>query len=170
MDKKKPVSLILIMLYVIMIILLPISVHAWQTPILQSWWLADSGKHLDWGGSTTYQVQFNTAVATWNNYKNGVIRQDSIFTIEDVTLSDVNNGANNIYATTYSSRKIQFNTGMMNNRTMQQITNTCLHELGHALGLDHRSESNTIMYNYGTSLTSLSAEDKISYDYSYTRF
>lgn len=60
------------------------------TTAILDWYLVDSGKHLDWKGSTSYQTQFNSAVSTWNNYKSGVIRKDAWNTINDVTISDYN--------------------------------------------------------------------------------
>ena len=44
------------------------------TTAILDWYLVDSGKHLDWKGSTSYQTHFNSAVSTWNNYKSGGIR------------------------------------------------------------------------------------------------
>lgn len=46
-----------------------ISVSAATTTAILKWHLVDSGKHLDWSGSTTYQSQFDTSVTTWNNHK-----------------------------------------------------------------------------------------------------
>lgn len=47
----------------------------------------DSGKHMDWGGSTEYMSYWNIGVDRWNNYKNGVIRKDTLTTIQDVTIN-----------------------------------------------------------------------------------
>ena len=44
--------------------------------------------------------------------------------------------------------------------------NVCMHELGHALGLAHNA-SGDVMYAYVSTVTSLSANDKASYDYAY---
>lgn len=45
--------------------------------------------------------------------------------------------------------------------TANQYKNTCSHELGHALGwYGHSSSSYDVMYTYGTSITSLSNNDK----------
>lgn len=55
---------------------------------IQSWDLVDSGKHLDWGGTSKYIKEFKSAVKKWNNYKSGVIRKDTIKTKQDVKIVD----------------------------------------------------------------------------------
>ena len=93
-----------------------------------NWYLVDSGKHLDWKGSTSYQTQFNSAVSTWNNYKSGVIRKDAWNTINDVTISDYNE-VSSTAGVTSSAGTIKFNTYQMDNFTSAQKRNVCTHEL-----------------------------------------
>lgn len=138
------------------------------TSKINSWHLVDSGKHLDWDGSTKYQSQFDTSVTTWNNYKSGVIRKDSGLVIEDVKISDYSEVSNSA-ATTSSDGKIKFNTYNMDNLSVNDKKNVCLHELGHALGLAHNAEGD-VMYNTVAGTTSLSENDKASYDESYKRY
>jgi len=46
-------------------------------------------------------------------------------------------------------------------RTADQYKNTCMHELGHALGWSgHSSNSSDVMYAYATTITSLTSRDK----------
>lgn len=138
------------------------------TTAILDWYLVDSGKHLDWKGSTSYQTQFNSAVSTWNNYKSGVIRKDAWNTINDVTISDYYE-VSSTAGVTSSAGTIKFNTYQMDNFTSAQKQNVCTHELGHALGLAHNAKGD-VMYAYVSSLKSLSANDKASYDASYKRY
>lgn len=134
---------------------------------LMSWDLVDSGKHLDWGGTTKYLTQFETAVNTWNNHKNGVIRKDSLTTVKDVTISDKDLGKNDTLAETDPNGAIRFNIPLMDKAGNNKKINVCLHEIGHALGLSHRGGRATIMQDVATNLIGLSQAEKISYDYAY---
>lgn len=89
------------------------------TTAILDWYLVDSGKHLDWKGSTSYQTQFNSAVSTWNNYKSGVIRKDAWNTINDVTISDYYE-VSSTAGVTSSAGTIKFNTYQMDNFTSAQ--------------------------------------------------
>ena len=64
---------------------------------------------------------------------------------------------------------IKFNTYQMDNYTTSKKRNVCAHELGHALGLAHNQKGD-IMYAYVSIVTSLSANDKASYNASYKRY
>lgn len=50
------------------LLLIPSESFAWSTCTisLNDWDLVDSGKHLDWSGSSKYVSQFNSAVNVWN--------------------------------------------------------------------------------------------------------
>lgn len=142
-----------------------ISGKSYAAVSVMNWNLVDSGKHLDWGGKTKYSKEFSKAVKVWNTYKKGVIRKDNLTRWQDVAISDyyeVSNtaGVTAIYGT------IQFNKYNMDRISVKQKENVCIHELGHALGLEHNT-SKDIMYMYTTSRTKLSSNDKKSYDYVY---
>jgi len=145
-----------------------IEVPVYDTISINTWHLVDSDKHLDWGGSTTYQTQFEASVATWENYKYGVIRKDDDTTVMDVTLSDYYE-VSTTAGVTSSSGTIAFNSYRMNNYSTDQLLNVCIHELGHALGLAH-NQPGDVMYAYVLTTTSLSSNDKASYDESYNRY
>ena len=57
----------------------------------------------------------------------------------------------------------------MYNFTSAQKRNVCTHDLVDALGLSHNAKC-YVMYAYVSSVTSLSANDKASYDASYKRY
>ncbi|HHY72373.1 MAG TPA: matrixin family metalloprotease [Bacillus bacterium] len=145
-----------------------LSVPAFAKSYITSWHLVDSGKHLDYAGDSIYMSHINTGASIWNGYKSGVIRPDTISTIEDVYVSDINI-ANGNTGLTYPSGKIEMNKFYLKDSTSTQRTNTATHELGHALGLAH-STSSDIMGPSQTSITTLSANDKESYDESYKRY
>ncbi len=147
--------------------LMAMPVYAAANVATLSWSLIDSGKHLDWGGSTAYQTEFNAAINTWNSYKAGVIRKDSWNTIKDVTISDYSE-VSSVVGVTSSAGTIKFNTYNMQNLTSTERLNTCTHELGHALGLAH-NQVGDVMYAYVSTVTNLSDNDKASYDASYNR-
>ena len=130
-----------------------------------SWNLVDNGKHLDWDGKTKYQSHFNYAVKVWNNYKKGVIRKDNIFRWEDVAISDCFE-ISNVAGVTCSDGTIRFNKYIMDSLPTNAKRNVCIHELGHALGLEHNTRTD-IMYMYLTTRVKLSNNDKKSYDYAY---
>ena len=110
----------------------------------------------------------NAAVNIWNNSKSGVIRKDSWNTINDVTISDYYE-VSSTAGVTAKAGTIKFNTYQMDNYTTSKKRNVCAHELGHALGLAHNQKGD-IMYAYVSIVTSLSANDKASYNASYKRY
>lgn len=89
-------------------------------------------------------------------------------TINLSTISDYNE-VSSTAGVTSSAGTIKFNTYQMDNFTSAQKRNVCTHELGHALGLAHNAKGD-VMYAYVSSVTSLSANDKASYDASYKRY
>jgi len=139
------------------------------TSSIMSWHLVDSGKHLDWGGSTYYQSLFESMVTVWNNYKAGVIRKDGITTIQDVTIRDYENSSAGEVGLTWPNGIMEFNLSHMVNLTDAKRKNVYVHELGHALGLEH-NQIGDVMYASVSTTYSLSANDKASYDSSYARY
>lgn len=137
---------------------------------LLGWDLVDSGKHLDWDGSTHYMTEWYNAVNTWNAYKSGVIRADRLSVIQDVKISDKSKKDGLTFATTYSSGKIVFYRDTMDKMTSTQRQATMTHELGHALGLDHVTASNSIMRQGYKNFTNLSSDDKKGYDAAYKKY
>ena len=163
-------------LFVLIIGLLGVSIKSPAKPVyaavvtLNSWDLVDSGKHLDWDGRTNYMPEFERAVKTWNDYKPGVIRKDTIWIVEDVFISDYYE-ENETAAVCLPSGKIKFNQYRMDRFTSAQIQNFCAKMLGHALGLGYANYPCDIMWRGNiSSVTSLSVNDKASYDAAYKRY
>lgn len=125
-----------------------------------------------WGGSTTYSSQFSSAVSTWNALGKVNITPDTVWTIEDLTVSDVNSssgawsGVTGLYTNRSGADRLQLNKYYLGSNTSSQRQNTCTHELGHALGLAHSSSGN-IMYYAQSSQTSLGSQDTSDYSYLY---
>ena len=90
-------------------------------------------------------------------------------TIILVNREEKSNEVSSTAGVTSSAGTIKFNTYQMDNFTSAQKRNVCTHELGHALGLAHNAKGD-VMYAYVSSVTSLSANDKASYDASYKRY
>ncbi|MBR5666949.1 MAG: cell surface protein [Lachnospiraceae bacterium] len=124
---------------------------------------------MDWDGDTNYKTMFTTAVNTWNAYKPGVIRKDSWTVIEDVNIKDYA-GDNTTILTVSSNGKIRFNQMVMDKHSDAQKTSDCLFALGLALGLGITHNTSDVMYASTSSVTTLSANDKASYDAAYTRY
>jgi hypothetical protein len=135
----------------------------------QGWDLVDSGKHMDYDGNSSYMSSVTAGASTWNAYKSGVIRKDSLLVIQDVYISDYTETSDTL-GFTNSAGVMKFNTYNFSTMTSAQRQKTATHELGHALWLDHTNGTNDVMRQGKLSTTSLSSTDKASYDASYTHY
>jgi len=152
---------------IIIVSILSISISG-QAALL-GWDLVDSGKHLDWSADTSYIESVNSGVYIWEDYKSGVIREDSVFTTEDVYISDYYEVSNTMGKTS-SQGTIKLNDYHYSSMTMGERVKTTTHEFGHALGLDHTDGDKDIMRQGKFSLTTLSSTDKSSYDKAYDNY
>ncbi|MFC0475565.1 matrixin family metalloprotease [Robertmurraya beringensis] len=133
-----------------------------------TWDLVDSGKHLDWGGSSKYSTNLSSGATVWNNYKSGVIRPDTASTLQDVTISDYYE-VSSTAGVTSSGGTLKFNDYKMSGYDSTKKKNVAMHELGHALGLAHNL-SGDVMYAYVSTVVTLSFNDKASYDEAYRKY
>ena len=164
---KQILSVLLVSIIALCALLVPAAAASSTQVATNDWYLIGIGKHLDWAGSSAYSSEFKTAVSTWNGYKSGVIRKSTWYRQTDVTISDYTEESS-VAGVTSSSGTIKFNSYRMSGYNTTRKLNVCLHELGHALGLAH-NQSGDAMYTYVSNVTSLSANDKASYDSSYAR-
>lgn len=142
----------------------PSVVSAASCSYTQTWDLVDSGKHLDWEGSSIFMSQFKQAIPIWEAIPGGVdIRPDSATVIEDVYVSDYSKAGTSTLAYTSSSGVIKFNKTTLGAEGSSTKLNVAIHELGHAQRLDH-STSTQIMYKYATTKTTLGTTDKSVYN------
>ncbi len=171
-NKNKNFNINMFMLLLLVILCMPLSVCAWYTYTIEllEWDNVDSGKHMDWSGSSIYINEFTTGVNTWNAYKSGVIRKDTLTTVNDLTISDVSYIAQDVAARTYSNGVMKYATNYMNNLGTSEKKNVSIHELGHSLGLAHRNESDSVMQEKVTSITTLSVGDQRNYDSAYNNY
>jgi len=135
------------------------------TNYLLSWSSVDGSREIDWGGSTVYSTQWYAGIYTWSTLNKIKIVPDNVFTIEDLTVSDVNRSDYDWYKTygltshyPILADTLQLNRYLLDKSTYAQRQNTTTHELGHTLGLDHSFAGN-VMYKYGTPQTVLGAQD-----------
>ena len=142
--------------------------NAATVPYLNGWTLLDSGRHLDYDGDSIYMSNYTVGTTRWNNYKSGVIREDTAWIIEDVYVSDTTSSAQ-WKGKTFPNGYTTFNISQMQNLASYKQTNVAAHEIGHALGIGHGNYGD-LMYEVSSSYNytvPLSQNDKLSYDYVY---
>lgn len=143
---------------------------------LEIFYFVDSGKHMDYSGSTKYQLE--DSIKEWNSYKYNIIRKKAWNNIKDLTISDYYDNQGYFYAITIPSpiKKdgtgrqngiIQFNKAYMDNLTTLEQNSIVMVQLGYALGLsDNKEDATSVMY-YGSNKLKLSQDDKLGLEYLY---
>ncbi|MWC27123.1 hypothetical protein [Paenibacillus sp. MMS18-CY102] len=134
---------------------------------------AVDSSEIRWGGSTKYSTAWSSAVTAWNALNKVVIAPDTVWSIEDLTISDISEESDEPFTAQYinsiGADELEFNTFYMDAsyRTAAHNQNTAMHELGHALGIgDHEGAAyNTnIMYYAATSETTIKNHEKDDYN------
>lgn len=125
-------------------------------------------REIRWDGTTQYLNQWYAAINTWNALGNINIATDTLSTILDLEVSDLNE-SDLVWVGLWTHRPIgadslQLNEYYLQYNTVEEIQNTITHELGHALGL-HHSYTGNIMYYRQNSQTSVGGQDESDYYY-----
>ncbi|MBP3703192.1 MAG: matrixin family metalloprotease, partial [Lachnospiraceae bacterium] len=144
-------------------------VNAKTVNILQDWNLYDKDREIQVSNyQSAYYSYIKFGMKTWNNYKRGVITEDSAFTLADCKIMDAI-WEDDTYAIASSKGKITFNRKMMQNAGETKKYSVAIHELGHALGIDHipKGYAVDVMNPIANTKMVLSAIDKKAYDKAY---
>ncbi|KAB2947523.1 MAG: matrixin family metalloprotease [Candidatus Methanoperedens sp.] len=106
----------------------------------------------------------------WNALGKVNIAPDTIWTYEDLTYSDYYNPSSGFPAyydpNDYDGDDLMFNQYLMNGLTSDEKKKVAIHELGHALGLEHSYIPN-VMVQGQYSYTQLGSHDIEDYNYLY---
>ena len=136
------------------------------------WNLVDSSGHIDWTSKTKYSKYVTNAIDTWNSYTDNIFTEDKWYTINDLTISDYNGvDEPTLAGYTTASGDILLNTYVIDslNDSNKYVSdalkeNIILHELGHAIGLDHTTRFGDVMTaSYIVSYINPSINDVESY-------
>jgi hypothetical protein len=122
-----------------------------------------------WGGNTVYSTARDHAHTTWNSLRMIDIKPDTASTYEDVTYGDqwredVTWAGRYVYWGSLTDN-IDFNQYYLSgkNYTSDEKKHVALHEMGHALGLDHTWAPN-VMVSGRYSITKLGPHDIEDYN------
>lgn len=127
-----------------------------------------------WWWTTKYSTQWNNAISMWNNYWSINIAPDTVYTYEDLTVSDVYRDdvtwSWRMYISAWAD-DLELNTWFLDWKSYawsfssSNKQHTIWHELWHSLGLAHHNLSWNVLRSWKWSYTSLWTQDKYDYDY-----
>ncbi len=100
-----------------------------------NWNLVGSDKKIHYIDNSKYKM-IESAQYQWTKYGKVKIEKDTWLTQNDLTVSDYYEVSGTLGYTSYSG-VMQFNTYHFDSMTYYERFKTVMHELGHALGLDH---------------------------------
>lgn len=133
-----------------------------KDPAYQSWNLTEKGRiTMIYDNDSIYAALLEKAAKQYNAVEPVFLFTDSIDKA-DIIIFDYKKGkkaGTEEYGITYSDGKIGFNTYKLDKADDDTKLSLCLHELGHAIGLAHNKEKDSVM---GTrkNVTKLSENDK----------
>jgi hypothetical protein len=154
-------------IFILSLALLFLANIANATHYLQGYSSVDDSE-IRWGGSTQYETAWNYAILIWNNEDAIYIGPDNIYTYQDLTVVDVNYDDVPWFGyydyDSVGSDEISLNEYYLEGYSSDQKKYACLHEFGHALGLDHSYPDN-VLDPYIYNQTSLGSQDISDYHY-----
>ncbi|WP_047981747.1 matrixin family metalloprotease [Ornithinibacillus contaminans] len=158
---KKTMLFFTLILLLIFLSVNPVSAH----------FMTDRSKHsvdngeIRWGtyhGSTKWTSARNTGITQWDNEGIINIAGDTTSTVEDLSFTDysASDGVLGSWQKYTGADRIRFNNNYFNNMSACERNKTALHELGHALNLDHNNVAGSVMKSGYICQNFLGAHDK----------
>ena len=151
------------------LILLSVGSSVYATDVHSLGYSSVDESEIRWEASNWYSSNRTTAISNWNNLNPIDILPDTIWSVNDLTFTDVNRSdvvwAGQYYYYPYLADAIQVNNYYLDGYSSDQRTMVFAHELGHALGIgDHTSSSDILMYYSVTSITTPQSHDIADYN------
>ena len=124
-------------------------------------------KQIRWTASTTYMTEWSAAVNMWNGSTSGAVSifessTNKTLDVYDVNLDDVSWFGE--WDSAPNPDEMHFNIFRLASTSSAKKQHTVIHELGHALKLDHSILGN-MMYPYITEQVTLGVRDLFDYEY-----
>lgn len=124
----------------------------------------DNGE-IRWEADNWYSGDRTTAISNWNNLDPINILPDTIWSITDLTLTDVNRSDVTwcgMYYSLYDA--IQINNYYLDQFDSNDRTNVFAHEIGHALGIGDHTDTICLMFDTVSGITTPQTHDIDDYN------